>query len=146
MTPKVSAIDLWQLHDHTTLQTFFMAGNVNFSGFWEKLRGRRQNRAQKRAFFESLWGDFLMISWRNIGHTATWCICKMTPKVSTTDLWQPHDHTTLQTFFIEGNWQKVGFWKIQRWKISWFLDALLKLSFYRILKVWVDLEKNWRVI
>ena len=32
-------------------------------------------------------------------HTATLYMCKMISEVSAINWWQPHDHTTLQTFF-----------------------------------------------
>ena len=57
-----------------------------------------------------------------------------------------HGHTMLQSEYKLGNRQKVGFFKIQCWKFSWFFYIFLKLRFYEISKVWGYLEKNWWVI
>ena len=118
---KVSAIIWWQLHDHTTLQTFFMQGKVIFSGFWEKLRGKRQNPAPKKLFSKVHEVTFLIISWRYMGHTATLCMCKMISEVTAINWWQPHDHTTLQTFFMQGK-VKLS-WFFMKWK--WILGSIL---------------------
>ena len=57
-----------------------------------------------------------------------------------------HDNKMLQSEYKLGNRQKVGFFKIQCWKYSWFFYIFLKLRFYEICKVWGYLEKNWWVI